>query len=310
MLDLLVYLDEGLIRNLNSLVVDGYIDIRTFKTTCDTSFGGNVDITNKEAKSFDFKKQKDKVLGYKSRHKSCEDHYQNGDDKHLGFEGRDFRRVEHEIKKINTIFTFHNELISNMYNTQNMKRIDYDINKSDSAKEGDYIEINGIVKDTSISLYIDVLIDVIDCYGADFLNSFLDENELKSLNFNIISNLLKGLKKIITANGTHDLIIQTKDASLVVSVNENNFLNNQWSMFNLVHCSCKIFGKVMMIKENDEKCVSLLRKSSQEEYYDRVFSSIAPYLEKLEKNNIIIPKKPECNIKGKMMMIFPMSICI
>lgn len=81
-------------------------------------------------------------------------------------------------------------------------------------------------------------------------------------------------------------------------------------MFDLVHCSCKIFGKVMMIKEDTDKCISLLRKSSQEEYYQQVIDSIDPYLEVLKENNIILPKKPECNVKGKMIMILPISICL
>ena len=114
----------------------------------------------------------------------------------------------------------------------------------------------------------------------------------------------------ITSRGSHDLLMQNEDISLLLTINENNFLSNHAHMFNLVHCSCKVFGKVMMIKEDENKCISLLRKTSQEEYYQQVIDSIDPYLEVLKENNIILPKKPECNIKGKVIMILPISICI
>ena len=310
MLDLLIYLDEVLIKNLNSVALNGYIDIRTYRRIKDRTFGGNVKIGDRESNGSDFRDHRDKIEGYKTKHKTCEDHYQNGRDRSLGFEGRDFDRNEQEIKKISTIFTLHNDLLNKMYTSKNVKKVDGNSIENGDIKEGDYIQITGCVQETSLPLYIDTLIDTINCYGVDFLNTLLEKKDLKTLNFTIICKLLEGLRKSITANGTHDLLIQNDKASLVLTISENNLLNNHSHMFDLVHCSCKIFGKVMMIKEDTDKCISLLRKSSQEEYYQQVIDSIDPYLEVLKENNIILPKKPECNVKGKMIMILPISICL
>ena len=298
MLDLLVYLDELLIKNLSSLALNGYIDIRTYRRIRDTTIGGNARVSDRSSNGLDYKNQKDKISGYKSKHNTCEEHYQNGGERSLGFEGRDFDRREQEIKKIRTVFTLHNDLISNMYTNNNV------------IKVGDYVEISGCVQETSIPLYIDTLIESINCYGIDFLNTFLDKEKFKGLDFGIISRLLEGLRSKITRNGTGDLVLKTKDISLLLAINENNFINNGYNTFDFIQCSCKIFGKVMMIKKDNENCISLLRKSSQEDYYQKVLESIDPYLELLRKNNIILPKKPECNIKGKMIMILPISICI
>lgn len=310
MLDLLVYLDELLIKNLNSVVVNGYIDIRTFRRIKDRTVGGNVRVGERNSKELDFKDQRDKIEGYKSKHNSCEESQQDGRERSLGFEGRDFDRVEQEIKKISTVFTLHNDLINRMYSNNHMKKISYKSIKNGNVKVGDYVEVTGCIQEVSLPEYIDTVLNSINCYGIDFFNSILDKNNLKSLNFNIIYNLLSGIKNSITQNGSRDLIVKNQDVSILLTINQNNFINNGYSMFDFVQCSCKIYGKVMMIKEDREKCISLLRKSSQENYYEKILNNIEPYLDILRKNNIILPEKPECNIKGKMIMILPMSICI
>ena len=108
MLDLLVYLDELLIKNLNSVALNGYIDIRTYRRIRDRTVGGNARISDRSSNGLDYKNQKDKISGYKSKHNICEEHFQDGSERSLGLEGRDFDRNEQEIKKITTVFTLHN----------------------------------------------------------------------------------------------------------------------------------------------------------------------------------------------------------
>ena len=62
MLDLLVYLDELLIKNLNSVALNGYIDIRTFRRIRDRTIGGNARISDRNSNALDYKNQKDKML--------------------------------------------------------------------------------------------------------------------------------------------------------------------------------------------------------------------------------------------------------
>ena len=274
MLDLLVYLDELLIKNLNSVALNGYIDIRTFRRIRDRTVGGNARISDRSSNGLDYKNQRDKISGYKSKHNTCEEHFQDGSERILGLEGRDFDRNEQEIKKITTVFTLHSDLLSNMYKNNNVKNVtNFKSVEDDNIKVGDYIEITGCVQEISIPLYIDTLIESLNCYGIDFLNSYIDKEKLNGLNFGIITRLLEGLKNKITSNGTTDLVVKTADTSLVLAINENNFVNNGYNTFDFVQCSCKIFGKVMMIKEDNDKCISLLRKSSQEEYYEKILQT-------------------------------------
>lgn len=309
MVDLLVYLDENLVKNLNSVVLNGYIDIRTFRKIKDRTIGGNIRSSNKEAKSWDYKVGKDKIQGYKTKHKNYGDGFHSSNEKNFGFEGRDFDRNEQEIKKINTVFTLHHDLLNQLKRNNSVKNIE-NPNKVGDISIGDYIEISGSVQETSMPLYIDTLLRIFNCYGYDFLNNLIKDKQEYKLNYNIIGNLLTELRNSITVNETRDLIIKNNDISLVLPVNKNNFLSSHFNMFDLVYCRCKIFGKVMMVKEDRIKCISLLRKSSQEDYYQEVLNSIDPYLKLLEKNNILLPKKIDCNIKGKMIMILPISICI
>ncbi|WP_300384482.1 hypothetical protein [Clostridium sp.] len=309
-MDLLVYLDEELIRNLNSVALNGYIDIRTFRKIKDRTIGGNVRLNERNSDGYDCRNQKDKIEGYKSKHDSYENHYQNADEKTLGFEGRDFDRNEQEIKKISTVFTLHNDLLNKMIESNYVKDFLNEEIDFSSIKEGDYIQIKGCVQPTSMPLYIDTLINSLNCYGDDCLNNMIDIEGLGNLNFNIIKSLLENLNKTIMANGTRDLIIENNDISIITSINEGSFLINHSNMFDLAHCNCKIFGKVMKIKEENEKCISLLRKSSQEEYFNNILNEINPYFKKLMDKGIILPEKPECNIEGKTLIILPISISI
>lgn len=309
-MDLLVYLDEELIRNLNSVVLNGYIDIRTFRKIRDRTLGGNVRLDERNTDGYDYKNQKDKIEGYRSKHDSYENHYHDSNERSLGFEGRDFDRNEFEIKTISAVFTLHNELLNNMLESNNVKDFLYDNIDFSQIQEGDYIQIKGCVRPTSMPLYIDTLINSLNCYGSDYLNNLIDTKNLGNLDFNIIRNLLENLNNNIKANGTRDLIIQNNDISIITSINEGSFLSNHSNMFDLVHCNCKIFGKVMKIKEENDECISLLRKSSQERYFNKILDIMNPYFESLINKGIILPEKPQCNVEGKTLIILPISISI
>lgn len=309
-MDLLVYLDEELIRNLNSVALNGYIDIRTFRKIKDRTIGGNVRLNDRNSEGYDCRNQKDKIEGYRSKHDSYENHYQNSNERTLGLEGRDFDRNEQEIKKISTVFTLHNDLLNKMLRSNGVKKfLDGEIDFS-NIQEGDYIQIRGCVQPTSMPLYIDTLINSLNCYGSDCLNNMIDIKSLGSLDFNIIRSLLENLNKNIIANGTRDLIIENNDISIITTINEGSFLINHSNMFDLVHCNCKIFGKVMKIKKENDKCISLLRKSSQEEYFSKILDKMNPYFENLMDKGIVLPEKPKCDVEGKSLIILPISISI
>lgn len=66
MLDLLVYLDELLIKNLNSVALNGYIDIRTYRRIRDRTVGGNARISDRSSNGLDYKIKKIKFLDIKA----------------------------------------------------------------------------------------------------------------------------------------------------------------------------------------------------------------------------------------------------
>ena len=65
--DLLIYLDEGLTKNLNSLIINGYIETRTSKWIEDRTISAGVDFTDKDLYFQEDRRMKDERDGYKGK---------------------------------------------------------------------------------------------------------------------------------------------------------------------------------------------------------------------------------------------------
>lgn len=304
--DLFIYLDEGLVRNLSSLLLNGYIEIRTYKTTIDRTLTGRVHLENKQQLFGEHRHIKDERDGYKAKNHTQAENYQKAIESDSGLEHRDYEKIEDEVKKIYTVFGLHNELITGLYNTNMITHINesHIINKK--VAMGDYIEVNGEITTLSIVCYLDIIIDILTCYGTDNLNKLLDDRKSGRLNFTGILNMMKHLKELLTANDTEDLIVKNGDTTVVLTVNRRFFLNKDAYIFDKVHCGCKIMGKIVKITDN----ISLLRKTCQYEYYEKLLKSIQPLLNILEEDGIIIPDIPSLKISGRILELAPISICI
>lgn len=309
-MNLLIYLDEGLIRNLNSVALNGYIDIRTYRKVQDRSLGGNLRVLDRNGCSNDYKYQKDKEIGYKTKHRTYGEGIQQSRENSFSIDSKDIDRREEEIKIISTSYKLHYDLLNNLKNTDNVKVIENLDLDNLNINIGDLIEITGCIKETSITSYLNTLINSLNWYSLEYLDSLIKDENIGPLNFDIIKKVLNTIKDELIANHTKDLLVSNGDTNVIVNVNEALFFSSKANMFDFLNCDTKIFGKVMLIDKNEECIVNLLRKSSQQEYYKELLEIVNDYLKVIKNKGVLIPNTIDCSIKGKTLMILPISICI
>lgn len=307
-MNLLIYLDEGLIKNLNSVALDGYIDIRTFRRVQDKALGGNLRISDRTSYTNDYKYQKDIDIRYKTKHKTFGDSQQNSNENSFSLDAKEGFRNEEEIKIISTSYKLHYDLLNNLKSSNAIKLID-DLDYK-NLNIGDLIEVKGCIKETSLVSYLNTLIKSLEWYNNDYLNDLIKNEDIGPLKFDIIKKILNTIKEDLVKNHTKDLIVTNSNSNMIVNVNEKHFFSSDSNMFDFLNCNTTIFGKIMMIDTNEDCIISLLRKTSQQEYYKKNLEIINKYLKIIKDKGVIIPNIMECTLKGKILMILPISICI
>lgn len=308
LLSLFIYIDEYLIKSLSSVYLNGYIDIRTSRRICDNTLAGRIhfDENNKiycsDGKSRIYNK------GFKTNNKSTDYNHTTfyGNDRSL--ENRLFGRTEEEIKRIYTTFEIHNNMIVNMTSSNAIHDINNLSLTNSNISEGDFIKLNGCITETSISSYLDSIISLIECFPIDLLDSLLINKNLGRLNFSIILNLLKSIKEKLSINSTEDIIMHCKNYTAVLNTNSKYFLNGDCYVFDKCNCNCNVLGKVIKVCTNDNSCINLLRKLTQENYYMELLNSISPYLDVLKELEIPIPKCPNLKITSPTILVTPISM--
>lgn len=308
-LDLLIYLDESLIKNLSSVFFYGYIDTRTDKKVNDKCISGKLHGGNKEQFYEEDRYSKDIKEGYKGKNSSEVGTYQNSIENDNFFETSEVTRKEEETKRIFTVFALHSQLINGMYEKKMLREINENTLFNRPISEGEYIELRGDITTVSIISYLDILTDILKCYGTEDLDTLLTNKNLGKLNYTKILNMLNYLLELLTKNNTQDLIIKCNKSTIIATVNTKFFLNENASIFDKVNCPCKILGKVMRTCSDGER-ISLLRKTTQFEYYERLIKSIEPFMNLLKDEGIILPSMPELRINDKYLLVVPLSIYI
>ncbi|ATD55141.1 hypothetical protein [Clostridium chauvoei] len=309
LLDLFIYIDEGLIKNMNALALNGYIDIRTVTNIKDRTLSGNVNFSNRDVYGNNEKDGIDKVEGYKTKRYSLDDNYQNTKGSDAGVEGKEYDRIQEQFQRINTTFLLHNQLVSSLYNNNSIRLIEKNNIIEEQLREGEILEVEGEITTLSIVPYLNTLINVLNCYGTENLNNLLKDSNLKELNYTTIVKLLECMKNCVTESGTEEMILSNGESYLILVVNSTYFLSSKACMYDFMNCPCRVIGKTMKVCCGNEK-LSLFRKSSQEKYYETLLESMNPYFELLNKNGILLPEKPNIIIHGKATVMLPMSICV
>ena len=309
-----MYLDEGLVKNLSSLVLSGYIEIRTTKIIQDKTISGRFGYDTREHYFSEDRNTEDNRDGFITNNYSNADHEEKSNSGNVGAENRDFIRKEEELKRIYTTFTLHSQLLTSLGNSNKIKEFNNSSINSGDIVEGEYVKIKGQLTSESINSYLDALLNTVKCLGCDTLDSIMRKSNNSNtsnsiMNFSVMNNILSHLNNILSNNSTQDMILNCGDTCIVLNVNNNFFMNNNSYIYDKVDCPCTVFGKVVSMADRGS-CISLLRKTAQQEFYENILNCFASSCETLTSSGIIMPKMPRLKCKGLSFVIIPISICM
>ena len=306
--DLLIYLDEELTKNLNSLVIKGYIEKRTSRWIEDRTISGNIRFQDREQYFEEDRCIRDERDGYKGKNYNSADSLTNTKEKAEGLDGRRFIRREEELTRIYTVFELHNQLVNGLNDSNILKNVS-DEWMSDDISVGDYIQLNGVIGEDSILSYVDVCCNLINCIGCDTLNSLAKSTSSNIYYYNVLSRTLITLRDYLNVNNTQDVIINTNNNDVVVMMNNQYLFNNYGNIYERAGCPCKIIGKVIRVCEEGEY-IHLLRKTGQPEFYEKLLASHSILNNSLKSNGLIIPTEPRVKVEGKTLLVVPISMSI
>ena len=305
--DILVYIDENLVKNLASLVLTGYIETITLTQAFDRTLKAGVNEENRLEKSNQGSVTRIEREGFKDKNQldACNnfEHYELD----TGIDAIQCIKEERKIQTTYTTFVLNGNLVNYLNKNNELHHKDVTDIKSDNIYAGDLIEVEGVITNSSLLCYLDCLINLIDIFGADYLNTFLKEVETK-MNFTVFQKMIIHLKSILDCNNTQDLIMNVGNGKAILTINKNNFMNNQCNAFDKINCRCKVIGKVIKTCTEKDDTISLLRKTGQESFYENFFEKAKPLLDCLESNGLFVPECPDLRIEECAMQIMPLNI--
>lgn len=305
--DVLVYLDENLVRNLSSLVLTGFIETITktqsFDRTLSAGFHEGERIESSDQDSTTRIERK----GFKEKNKS--DFNNSLDNRHMDrdIDARQCIREEKQVKTTYTTFVLNGSLINHLNeNSQLQHKNEGDI-ENNNIYSGDLIQIEGTITNICLVSYIDTLINLINIFGIEYLDD-LAQNCAGRINFSMFFKMLTYIKGVLTYNNTQDLIMKTGNGTAILTVNKDNFMNNQCNIFDKINCHCKVIGKVIKTCTDEDDSISLLRKTGQEQFFESFFEQCEPILACLKENDIPVPQCPKLRINECAIQIMPLNI--
>lgn len=320
--DLLIYLDEALTKNLNSLIINGYIEKRTSRWIEDRTLSTGIRMNERDQFYEEDRFVRDERDGYKGKNSTNVDTNTETSDNCLNLDGRRFVRREEELTRIYTTFELHQQLVNGLNNSNLIKTLEGSLSNNNSITVGDYIEIDGIISSNSVVSYIDAFYNMMNCFGVKNLCEYcksmsskknLDTKEIENKNniFNLemMFNQLNYLKTLLNTNDNQDIIINTGNNDIVVTVNNSCFLSSYANAYDKIECPCKIIGKVIK-KCGTSDCIHLLRKTGQPNYYEKLLKWCEPLRCQLNDMGIIIPEEPMWKVQGESLLVIPISLCI
>ena len=307
--DLLIYLDEGLTKNLNSLIINGYIERRTSKWIEDRTISAGVDFTDKDLYFQEDRQMKDERDCYKGKSYNNACNTTEGKENRQNLDGRRFCRREEELTRIYTSFELHSQLMNSLIDSNLLKSVTGDWRNNQDLKVGDYIEITGTISSESVLSYLDVFYDAVNCIGISEMKKYCTCDEKILNNFQLVFKQMEHLNTLLTSNDTKDLIIKTEGNDVVVIVNNKNFFDTYSNIFDEVECPCKVIGKIVKICSKNEH-IHLLRKTGQPQFYENLLNCCCDIGNNINDSGIILPSQPKCKGEGETILIIPISVCI
>ena len=216
--DILVYLDEDLVRNLSSLVLTGYIETVTLTQSFDKTLQAGMKEGDKLENSNQGSIGKIQREGFRDENKL--DSYNNFQHHNIekDIDARQCIKEERQVRTTYTTFVLNRSLIDNLNEKKALLHKDITDIENNNISEGDLIEVEGTVTNSSILCYIDCLINLIDIFGAEYLNDLIKEKEIK-MNFIMFHKMLINLKSILDCNNTQDLIMNVGNGKVILTIN-------------------------------------------------------------------------------------------
>ena len=308
-LDLLIYLDESLTKNLNSLVIDGYIEKRTSKFIEDRTLSAKTGNEGSNQHYGEDRCVRDERDGYKGKNFTEADTITTSNKDNQYLEGKRYVRREEELTRIYTTFEIHQQLLRGL-NDSNLIKEFSEYNSINDINVGDYIKLKGNISSESMVSYIDSLSNLLCCLGTDSLNSVCkvstnSENPL--LNYNTMYKQVEYLKSLLTVNNSQDMIINCGNTDVILTVNNSNFVSTYANIYDEEDCPCTVIGKVIR-KCDNEHCIHLLRKSGQANFYEDFLNCCSPLMQKLSSTGIYLPEQPRFRVPGEALLVVPISM--
>lgn len=311
-LDLLIYLDEALTKNLNSLVIDGFIEKRTSRFIEDRTLNAKTGSEGSNQHYGEDRCIKDERDGYKGKNFTEADTITTLNRENQSLEGRRFVRREEELTRIFTTFEIHQQLIKGLNESNLIKELDGSSFSTSNINSGDYIKLSGQISNESMVSYIDSLSNLLSCIGTDNLNSYYQrfKNSNNSfINYDIMYKQVNYLKSILTTNNSQDMIVKCGNIDVVLTVNNSNFISTYSNIYDSAECPCTIIGKVIR-KCDSNQCIHLLRKSGQPDFYEKFLGCCSPLMDSLSNLGIYLPEKPRFRVPGESLLLIPISMLI
>lgn len=305
--DILVYLDEDLVRNLSSLVLTGYIETITLTQSFDKTLQAGMKEGDKLENSSQGSISKSQREGFRDENKldSCNNFEHHNMEKDI--DARQCIKEERQVRTTYTTFVLNRSLIDNLNEKKELLHKDITDIENNNIFEGDLIEVEGTVTNSSLLCYIDCLINLIDIFGAEYLNDLIKEKEVK-MNFTMLQKMLTNLKSALGCNNTQDLIMNVGKGKAILTINRENFMNSKCNIFDKINCHCKVIGKVIKTCTREEDSISLLRKTGQENFYEKFFEKAKPLLDCLEENDFFLPECPDLRVNECAIQLMPINI--
>ncbi len=305
--DMLVYLDEILVKNLASLVLTGFIETTTLTQAFDSCLTAGMREGGRNETNCVDSYSKIEREGFKDKNKteSCNDSSDNHHDRQ--FEGKRCVREERKIQTTYTTFVLNNNLISYFNKNNKLNHKDVDDIENDKINVGDIIELEGTITNESLISYVNTMINLLDVFGCDHLDKLIKGNK-GCMNFTHFHKMLLYLQSVLTCNNTTDLIMKAGQGYAVITVSVDNFVNTHCHAFDKINCPCKVIGKVVKTCNSSQESISLLRKTGQEEFYESFFKNSEELIKILKNNKIFIPKCPKLRFNEHAIQIMPLNM--
>ena len=311
-LDLLIYLDEALTKNLNSLVIDGFIEKRTSRFIEDRTLNARTGAEGSNQHYGEDRCIRDERDGYKGKNFTEADTVTTVNRENQSLEGRRFVRREEELTRIFTTFEIHQQLIQGLNQSNLIKELDSSSYSTSNINSGDYVKLSGQISSESMVSYIDSLSNLLSCIGTDNLNSYCQtfkSSNSSFINYDTMYKQVNYLKSLLTTNNSQDMIVKCGNMDVVLTVNNSNFISTYANTYDSVDCPCTIIGKVIR-KCSSDQCIHLLRKSGQPNFYENFLGCCSPLMDNLVNSGIYLPEQPRFKVPGESLLLIPISMII